>query len=362
MAGRDDLRNARARAHSNGRVEIVSITASDVLPANVRWAWQGWVPLGMQSALIGMPGFGKTTLIVRLAAAVTRGELEGDLENDPGDVLIISYEDVIEVRLRPMVEAAGADLDRVHFVKCNRTGHVIDLTAHLERIEEIVVEHRARLLAIDPLVAGLPAGKINSFRDQDVRSVLAPIAALAEEHDLAVLTTGHFSKAAMSALLGTGGSIGFVGAPRSILAFGPDPTSGADPDRDRVLAHAKSNVGRLQVSRKVMIIPAWLDPFGQTPIETSRAELGETTEVCADDLVQSATARDAPKVKAMKFLSGLLADGPHAAAEVYGLSADDGIAVRTLKRAKVDLGVESYQEGRSWYWKLPEDDEADDAE
>jgi len=94
----------------------------------------------MQSALVGMPGFGKTTVVINLMAALTRGELEGE----PADVLLISYEDHIEVRLRPMAEAAGADLDRVHFLKCERTGYIIDLTAQLPRIEEIAVKHGAR--------------------------------------------------------------------------------------------------------------------------------------------------------------------------------------------------------------------------
>ena len=110
---------------TNGQPEIVAIRASTVTPANVRWLWQGWIPLGMQSALIGMPGFGKTTIAMKLAADVTQGALAGDLEGKAADVLFISYEDVIEVRLRPMAEASGADLDRLHFIKCKRTRHVI---------------------------------------------------------------------------------------------------------------------------------------------------------------------------------------------------------------------------------------------
>ena len=60
----------------------------------------------------------------------------------------------------------------------------------------------------------------------------------------------HFSKSAVSALLGAGGSVGFVAAARSILVFGVDPNDeqGARGPK-RVLAHAKCNVGRLQRSR-----------------------------------------------------------------------------------------------------------------
>ena len=313
----------------------------------------------MQSALIGMPGFGKTTIAMKLAADVTQGALAGDLEGKAADVLFISYEDVIEVRLRPMAEASGADLDRLHFIKCKRTGHVIDLTSQLARIEELVVEHTARFLVVDPLVAGLPAGKVNSHRDQDVRSVLAPIAALAEERDIAVTTLGHFSKAAMSALLGTGGSIGFVGAPRSIMAFGPDPREGAEKTA-RVLAHPKCNVGITQASLEVKVITDFIgSPFEGNAIETSRAHIGETCDVSGDDLVQVPSGKEKPKVQAMKFLRELLADGPHQASEIFSLAEDDGIAEKTLRRAKDDLGVEAYQERRKWYWKLPPDPDED---
>jgi len=118
----------------------------------------------MQTTLIGQPGFGKTSLAMNRSAEITCRMLEGNLYGSPADVLVISNEDVIAQRLRPMAEAAGADLDRVHFVKCEQTGYVIDLTSQLPRIEELVIEHDARMLVIDPLVAGLPAGKVNSFR------------------------------------------------------------------------------------------------------------------------------------------------------------------------------------------------------
>jgi hypothetical protein len=59
----------------------------------------------------------------------------------------------------------------------------------------------------------------------------------------------------------------------------------------------------------------------------------------------------------MRFLRDLLADGPHKAAEVYDLAAGNGIARNTLKRAKEDLGIESYQEGRAWWWAQPKVDE-----
>ena len=245
-----------------------------------------------------------------------------------------------------------------------RAGYTIDLTAQLGEIEQVIRKLRARFLYIDPLVAGLPAGQVNSFCDQDVRAALAPVVGIAELYGVAVLGSGHFTKAALSALLGVGGSIGFVGLARSLLAFGTDPTDkrgSAGPAR--VLAHAKCNVGREQRSRAVTILEETV-AVDCLRIKTSRTVMGDESDVTADELVGVPSTVMPARVLAEQFLRDLLADGPHAASEAYKLAGDAGISARTLKRAKRDLAVEAYQNGRAWWWKLdlgaadePESDE-----
>jgi hypothetical protein len=139
--------------------------------------------------------------------------------------------------------------------------------------------------------------------------------------------------------------------------FGIDPN---DPQGEhgtaRVLAHAKSNVGRLQRSRQVALLPHMIDVDGEQPINTVVAVIGDECDVSADDLVQVGSRKESPKEQAIRFLRGLLADGPHRSAEVYSLAEDEGISERTLKRAKADLGVKAYQRDREWWWELPADD------
>ena len=344
--------------------EVAFISASTVKPANVRWAWQGWVPLAMLSLLLGLPGRGKTTLAEQLAADVTTGRLPGDLLGRPSNALIVSYEDAIGETLVPRLIAAEADLDRIEFVTCKDPGKVLDLTRHLPDIERRALEREVKLIVIDPLVAGLPRGDVNTHRDQDVRSVLAPLAALSAAQGLATVATMHFSKSAVSALLGAGGSIGFVGAARSILVFGVDPHDehgAAGPKR--VLAHAKCNVGRLQRSRECMLTEHVIDPFGSQPIITSRVDVGDQCDVVADDLVKDQERKVSARVEAKRFLRELLADGPHRAAEVFELADDADISAPTLRRAKTDLGIDSFQRKaadgkREWWWVLPEEEES----
>jgi putative DNA primase/helicase len=326
----------------------------------VRWFWRGWIPLGMLTLLAGLPGLGKTTLALLLAAQTTRGELEGHLSGQPVTVLVASLEDSIESTLLPRLMAANADLGRVHFVACKAKGAALDLTRHMAEIDHMAEQHRARLLFVDPLVGTMPAGKVSSHRDQDVRSVLAPLTAISEERNLAVLAAMHFSKSAVDALLGVGGSIGFVGAARSLLIFGADPNDERGEEGPaRVLAHGKCNVGRRQHSRACHIVTTTIDTDDRATIETSAAILGDEVDVSADDLVQIGRPPNERAV-AEKFLRRLLSDGPHRAREVYDLAGDAGIAKRTLDRAKKDLGVDSFRRDKVWWWVLPDDDEADD--
>ena len=99
-------------------------------------------------------------------------------------------------------------------------------------------------------------------RKPDVRSVIAPLAAMADQRDLAVVGLMHFSKSAGDALRGVGGSIGFVGAARSLMIFGADPNDQRGEEGPaRILAHRTCNLGRRQRSRacsviSVVVLPA----------------------------------------------------------------------------------------------------------
>jgi len=48
----------------------------------------------------------------------------------------------------------------------------------------------------------------------------------------------------------------------------------------------------------------------------------------------------------------MLGNGPLPAKDMLALAERDGHKWATVKRAKEQLGVESFQEGEAWYWKL----------
>jgi hypothetical protein len=75
--------------------------------------------------------------------------------------------------------------------------------------------------------------------------------------------------------------------------------------------------------------------------------------------MQATIERKAPAAmdEAQKFLKNILAKGPVEAAEIYDASEGNGIAKRTVDRAKAKLGViarkeKGHTDGK-WTWELP---------
>ena len=84
-------------------------------------------------------------------------------------------------------------------------------------LEQVLDATQARTVIIDPLSAYFGT-RLDSYRDTDVRSVLAPVVALAERRSLAVLGIMHIGKATdRQARHRALGSVAFVNAARLVF-------------------------------------------------------------------------------------------------------------------------------------------------
>ena len=348
-----------ARELSGRRLQATSM--ADVSPQCVRWLWKDRLPVGMVSIIAGEPGLGKSTLTAEVAARTSRGELDGDLRGRACDVLIVTYEDHIASVVRPRLEAAQADLGRVHYLEAveeDGSEGLISLPGDVDGIAREVERTASGLLIVDPVVAAL-AGEVNSHKDQDVRRALAPLAKLAERLGVAVIAVMHVNKSRANSLFQRiGGSVAFTGAARSVLLVARDPD---DPDRERgyrrVLAHGKSNAGQYARSLRFEIASKHVGDSDGIP--TSRIEwLGECDTTSADLLSIADGDPERPgRDHACAFLRAELADGPRKANDVKNEAGRIGISPRTLERAKADVGVICKLlggVGTPWFWSLPE--------
>ncbi len=352
---------APVASQADGGREVVLRAASSIEPCSPSWVFKDRVPQGLVTILAGKEGLGKSSLTIELLAQATRGELAGDLEGTHARVVIASGEDSPHTTLLPRLMAAGADLERVSILEVvdrlegERVPGMLTLPEDLPKLADAVVKADARWLVLDPLV-GYLGGDVNAHRDQDVRRVLAPLARLASDHNIAVLGVMHLNKGDTTDVLSrVSGSVGFTASARSVLAFARDPE---DPEGEsgpyRVLAHAKCNVGPLAPSLRARIEPRRvLSDDGQT-LATSRVILLDETQQTARDLLEQPanseerTARD----EAADFLRAELADGPIPTPRLKTAAADAGLSWRTVERAKSRVGAKASKTSSGRQWEL----------
>jgi len=352
--------NKKTTPHPSRTAEAVLTCVADVEETEIRWLWPGRVALGRITLLVGRPGEGKSFLTMDMAARVTRGLPWPDGSECPeGSVLLISAEDDPRDTVRPRLRAHNADLRRIHLLSMVRRtdsdGSPYDemfTLADAQALETVLRAHRdCRLVVVDPIGSFL-GGRTDAHRDNDVRSVLVPVARLAEQYDAAVLVVAHRRKSpggfADDMALG---SRAFTGLARAVWHVSRD----RDNKQRRLLLPGKNNLAAEGRGLAFTIAPRpdgapairWeSDPIDLTADEALReenADAGEGRRTAVDD--------------AIAWLQATLADGSLPAAEVLAMADADGIAEKTLKRAKTRLGVRSWKEGNreeaTWFWRLP---------
>jgi hypothetical protein len=330
---------------------------SDVEPERVSWLWQGYLPVGKLVTLDGDPGLGKSTLSDDMAAKVTTGGTwpDGTRCEFPGDVILMSAEDGLADTVRPRLDAAGADVTRVHAVegvpifdedgeRTLRPPTLDDVTG----LEAAVAQTGARLLVIDVVMAYLPSGT-DSHKDQDIRRVLSRLSAMADRTGCTVLLLRHLNKAkGGDPLYRGGGSIGIVGAARAGLLVAPDPD---DPER-RVLASVKSNLGPAPNSLTYRLVGD-----GEHGVARVQWE-GQTEHTARSLLVDHRSDDDDDRREVDAWLTAYLEDegGTANAREVIrdgklaGFSED--VLKKARKRIKLKTNRHGFGKGSTVVWSI----------
>ena len=124
---------------------------STVEKQEVEWLWYPYIPYGKLTLLQGDPGDGKSTFMINIASALTRGGLlpDGKKLEQIGNVIYQGAEDNVGDTIKPRLEEAGADCDRVAFIDDADMG----LTFIDDRLEKTIRSFQAKLLVLDPLQA-----------------------------------------------------------------------------------------------------------------------------------------------------------------------------------------------------------------
>jgi putative DNA primase/helicase len=334
----------------------VVLSLADVEPEQVSWLWPGRLAKGKLNLLVGDPGDGKTFLSLDVAARLSKAAEWPDGGNAPKtSSLILTAEDGLSDTIRPRLDAQGADVTAISALEavCAAGGEerAFSFDTDLVALKQAIEDTGAGLVIVDPLSAYL--GKVDSFKDADVRRVLSPLARLAEVAKVAVLGIVHLTKDAQRrAVARVQGSVGFVGAARVVIAVAKD----RGDERRRLVMPIKNNL-----TARAPVLAFRLDDGGRLVWEPGTISGVDVEAVLAGSARNSLVeGSDEPsKVDAaVAFLEEVLGPGPMHQEEVKRLAAERGIAERTLCRAKKKSLVSSERVGEfddrdEWQWCLP---------
>ncbi|MHC4611087.1 MAG: AAA family ATPase, partial [Planctomycetota bacterium] len=311
-------------------------------------------PLGKLVIVAGVQGVGKSIFTIDMAARVSRGAPwpdDQDHRQPIGSVVLLENEDALGDTVRPRLDKAKADVHRVHAVQgvqeVDHSGQrSFDLQRDLLLLSQLVEElGDVRLVVLDPLNAYM--GKNVKPKDEtDVRRVLHPLADFAEQYNVTVIGVSHLNKAPNTeAIFRVKDSVAYTATARAVWLVGRDKE---DPEL-RLLLSMKMNLAKPADGLAYRIGDGgqveWID--GKVDV-TAEEVLGEQRK--GDD-------EPGKLEQAVEFLHEALANGSQRATDIIKWATqDNGIAKRTLERAKAKANVKSEMvqgvNGTTWFWSI----------
>ena len=312
-------------------------------PEKVKWLWWPYIPKGKLTVLLADPGVGKTTLCLKLAAILSRGDAffgeEGVGGRKPGTVIYQSAEDGLADTIVGRLRSMGADMRNIFVISEEKAA----LDFMDGRIEEAMQKYRPGLFVFDPLQAYLGAG-LDMHRANEVRPVLAHLGFLAEKYGCSIILIAHMSKMSQNeALYRVLGSIDIVAVARSLLIL----VRNREAEDSFYMAHDKSSLARKGKSLLFRI------DYGNGGIVCT----GSTDE-SADELMAKTKPKARPALgEAVEFLKEQLKDGPADIKDIFSAAEDRGIKRSTLYDARLEMKIVSeskgFGTGKKTTWDLP---------
>ena len=331
------------------------VRGSDVTLRAVPWVWEGRVPRGALTLFTGDPDVNKTTLLLDLAARITKGSPfpDGAAGVDPETVVFLSAEDSTESTLMPRFLAAGGDPARIYLMKPH-SARVLSIEKDIPELAAKVKGVGGRHVMLDPLNAYLP--KTDSWKDTAIRTALAPLAAFASESGATAYSVMHLSKdTERSALHRVLGSIGYTAMSRAVYTVARD----TDNSNRRLFLSTKMNLAVKPTGLAFTLASERVRGDGNLVIETLKIiwEGAPVLETSDELMARAARKRnERPREQAEGLIRELLKDGPVPDTEMKQRLSAAGVAEKTAQRARDGLGVQSVKDptaNGAWYWAPP---------
>lgn len=315
-------------------IELKIINMADIQSQKIEWLWYPFIPYGKLTIIQGDPGDGKTTLVLNLAAKLSKGiGLDEDMQvSEPMNIIYQTAEDGLADTVKPRLEAADADCEKIMVIdESEKSLSMVD-----ERLEQAIIQTNARLLILDPIQAYLGGG-MDMNRANEARDMTKKLGALAEKYQCAILLIGHMNKASGNKAAYRGmGSIDFFAVARSVLLVGRIE---GEPDT-RAVVQIKNNLAAFGHPKAFMLSESgfhWLGDY----------------EITADEVLGGIAPKANKLEQAKQMLLGLAeTTNMMQSKEIFELAEEQGISKRTLENAKKELEIRAKKINNSWYWDL----------
>lgn len=329
------------------RVHIINVSEVEAKP--IRWLWHNVFPIGKVSLLVGDGGAGKSYFANYMASRITTGRdwIDPEERQPVGKVIIITTEDGVADTIKARATLMGTEQEKLLIIDGAREGlseDVISLSLgkNIDQIDKAIIKIKdVRLLVFDPITEFI--GNIDDHRAAPTRTALAPLASLAEKHNIAILIISHLNKDdAKKLIYRTTGSQSYVNMARAVWAIAEDEET---EDR-RFLMPVKQNLSKKPPAFAFSINNGSGIVFEKEPVK-----------IVADEVFGTEDQRfERSEIEEAKtFLLEALEPGSVKANAIFKDAHQAGISERTLKRAKAVLNIISYKtfenEAHFWIWK-----------